>query len=198
MATTDSLKVTASFEDGLHDTLNLTASANTHVDASFMPGEGYDIANLVLSDALGTGTPLTVDFVDTCVPDNPFYVRWVNRSGGWEYYMFSANKRTGMEVKETDSYALYSGMLTDADRTREVLALDRIDVAEVGEEQLSREMYALLASIAVSPRIDVFNPVLKRWEGVTIEGKHTLWWNTRNSCGSVGYTFRLIDQNNQF
>lgn len=198
MASNDNLKVTANFEGGLQDTLILTASTNTHVDVNFVPGDDYDVANLVLSDVLGLETPLTIDFVDTCVPDNPFYIRWINRFGGWEYYMFSAGKRTGMEVKEADSYAPYSGALTDAYRTREVLALDRTDIAEVGEEQLSPEMYALLASIAVSPRIDAFNPALGRWEGITIEGKHTLWWNTRNSRGAVGYTFRLIDQNNQF
>lgn len=194
----DQLNVVANFENGFQDAVGLTAATNTHVDVNFTPGGDRDVSNLILRDVIGLEEPLTVAFVETCVPDNPFYIRWVNRLGGWEYYMFSANKRNGMEVKEADSYAPYSGTLTDANRTREVLSIERVDIVEAGEEQLTPEMFVVLSSIAVSPRMDVFNPTLQRWEGVTLDDKHTLRWDTRNSRGVVNYTFRLIDQNNQF
>lgn len=198
MSSVDRLVVTANFKSGIQDGIDLTATTNTHTDVNFTPGSDLDIKNLVLDSVIGVEEPLTVEFVEACVPDYPFYVRWVNRLGGWEYHMFSANKRKGAEVKETDSFTPYSGTLTGANRTRETLSIERTDVVEVGEEQLNPDTFALLASIALSPRIDVYNTVLQRWEGITVNDKHTAMWDTRTSQGVVGYTFRLIDQNNQF
>lgn len=191
------LNISALFESGGHGAVDLTEALNTHINVDFVPGETSDIKSLVLSDVLN-GETLVVDFVETCVPDDPFYVRWINRLGGWEYYMFSSGKRFGTEAQGTDVFVPYSGTLSDAERTRELLALERADFVEMGEEQLDRDTFRLLASIALSPRIDTFNRETGRWEGITLEGKHSFWWNTRSGCGTVNYTFRLIDQNNQF
>lgn len=41
------------------------------------------------------------------VQAHPFYVRWINNLGGWDYFMFACNQKQMKSLSENDSYERY-------------------------------------------------------------------------------------------
>lgn len=41
------------------------------------------------------------------VPEHPFYVRWVNPLGGWDYFMFACNQKQTNTLTKNDTYEPY-------------------------------------------------------------------------------------------
>lgn len=200
---TGTIIVTAIDRDGNSDTLTMSDSVNFHVNIEFTPGSDdvlvHDIARIRLSDIYAVLPDVEAVFEKTCTPDNPFYIRWINRQGGFEYQMFDQNK----EFEATaggfvDFYPSFHDT-TEAARTREILDMDECkDTAAVGLEQLDRYDFDRISNLIFSPRIDVYNPELARWEGITLDNTTRVTWDTRTSRGAVGFVFRLKDIQLQF
>ena len=68
-----------------------------------------DGADYVKFKPSGGGFPSqawNIMFIDTEVPCNPFYIRWINQKGGWDTYMFEQHKKYTQEVDRGDQYVL--------------------------------------------------------------------------------------------
>lgn len=197
------INVTAYDRDGLIDTLTMRDNVNFHVTVEFTPGTdpevSPDIERIVLQDEYGTVEDVEIVFENECIPENPFYIRWINRLGGFEYQMFDQHK--GYEQTAagfTDFFPSFDDT-TEASRTREIIDITEAkDTATVGLEQLDRDDFERLSKLIFSPRIDVFNPRLERWEGVTLDNTTRVSWDTRASKGAVEFVFRMKDIQLQF
>nr|UWG20026.1 MAG: hypothetical protein [Bacteriophage sp.] len=138
-----------------------------------------------------------IRFVDTEVPCNPFYIRWINQKGGWDTYMFEQHKKYTQEVDRGDQYVLANARDPHASETRGELAPEFKNIVQAGAEQLDENDFNLLKGIALSPLVQVYNYQIGVWQRVLVDDTD-LTWDTKAPRNTVSYEFQLIDEQTQW
>lgn len=136
-------------------------------------------------------------FVDTEIPCNPFYIRWINRKGGWDTYMFEQHKKYTQEVDRGDQYVLANARGPLTSETRGELAPKFKNIVRAGAEQLDENDFNLLKGIALSPLVQVYNYQIGEWQRVLVDDTD-LTWDTKAPRNTVSYEFQLIDEQIQW
>lgn len=136
-------------------------------------------------------------FEDTEIPCNPFYIRWINRKGGWDMYMFEQHKKYTQEVDRGDQYMLANSRDPYASQTRGELAPEFKNIVQAGAEQLDENDFNLLKGIALSPLVQVYNYQFGLWQRVLVDDTD-LTWDTKAPRNTVSYEFQLIDEQTQW
>ena len=136
-------------------------------------------------------------FVDTEIPCNPFYIRWINQKGGWDTYMFEQHKKYTQEVDRGDQYVLANSRDPYASQTRGELAPEFKNIVQAGAEQLDENDFNLLKGIALSPLVQRYNYPAKAWQRVLVNDTD-LTWDTKTPRNTVSYEFQLIDEQTQW
>lgn len=138
-----------------------------------------------------------ITFVDTEVPCNPFYIRWINQKGGRDTYMFEQHKKYTQEVDRGDQYVLANSRDPYASQTRGELAPEFKNIVRAGAEQLDENDFNLLKGIALSPLVQRYNYSAKAWQRVLVNDTD-LTWDTKTPRNTVSYEFQLIDEQTQW
>lgn len=138
-----------------------------------------------------------IRYVDTEVPCNPFYIRWINQKGGWDTYMFEQHKKYTQEVDRGDQYVLANSRDPYASQTRGELAPEFKNIVQVGAEQLDENDFNLLKGIALSPLVQVYNYQIGVWQRVLVDDTD-LTWDTKAPRNTVSYEFQLIAEQTQW
>lgn len=136
-------------------------------------------------------------FVNTEIPCNPFYIRWINQKGGWDTYMFEQHKKYTQEVDRGDQYILANSGGPYASQTRGELAPEFKNIVRAGAEQLDENDFNLLKGIALSPLVQRYNYSVKAWQRVLVNDTD-LTWDTKTPRNTVSYEFQLIDEQTQW
>lgn len=185
------------------------ASAETQFDISSrlniplvyeFDGEISDGADYVKLRPSGGAYPYkawNIIFVDTEVPCNPFYIRWINQKGGWDTYMFEQHKKYTQEVDRGDQYVLANSRDPYASQTRGELAPEFKNIVQAGAEQLDENDFNLLKGIALSPLVQRYNYSVGAWQRVLVNDTD-LTWDTKAPRNTVSYEFQLIDEQTQW
>lgn len=190
------LEIHATTSDGKDSFFYLNASTEPHATVEVMGGALASVRAVRVGDIYPVAE---VVFEPACTPANPFYIRWINRDGGFEYQMFDQHKAFTDAAGGFVEFSPSFDSTTAASRTREVLDMTECKAtAAVGLEGLDRATFDRLRGIIYSPRIDHYNEKLERWEGVTLDGNTSVAWDTHGSLGSVEFTFRLKEVQLQF
>lgn len=138
-----------------------------------------------------------IRFVDTEVPCNPFYIRWINRKGGWDTYMFEQHKKYTQEIDRGDRYVLANSRDPYASQTRGELVPEFKNIVQAGAEQLDENDFNLLKGIALSPLVQVYNYPIRVWQRVLVDDTD-LTWDTKAPRNTVSFEFQLIDEQTQW
>lgn len=138
-----------------------------------------------------------IRYVDTEVPCNPFYIRWINQKGGWDTYMFEQHKKYTQEVDRGDRYVLANSRDPHASQTRGELAPEFKNIVQAGAEQLDENDFNLLKGIALSPLVQRYNYSIGSWQRVLVDDTD-LTWDTKAPRNTVSYEFQLIDEQTQW
>lgn len=136
-------------------------------------------------------------FVDTEIPCNPFYIRWINQKGGWDTYMFEQHKKYTQKVDRGDQYVLANSRGPYASQTRGELAPEFKNIVQAGAEQLDENDFNLLKGIALSPLVQRYNYSVRAWQRVLVNDTD-LTWDTKTPRNTVSYEFQLIDEQTQW
>lgn len=159
--------------------------------------DGAEYVKLRLSGGVFPHQAWNIIFVDTEVPCNPFYIRWINRKGGWETYMFEQHKKYTQEVDRGDQYVLANALDPYTSETRGELAPEVKNIVQAGAEQLDENDFNLLKGIALSPLVQVYNYQIRAWQRVLVDDTD-LTWDTKAPRNTVSYEFQLIDEKTQW
>ena len=138
-----------------------------------------------------------IHYVDAEVPCNPFYIRWINKKGGWDTYMFEQHKKYTQEVDRGDQYVLANARDPYTTETRGELAPECKNIVQAGAEQLDENDFNLLKGIALSPLVQVYNRQIGAWQRVLVDDTD-LTWDTKTPRNTVSYEFQLIDEQTQW
>nr|UWG03246.1 MAG: hypothetical protein [Bacteriophage sp.] len=159
--------------------------------------DGAEYVKLRLSGGVFPNKAWNIIFVDTEIPCNPFYIRWINRKGGWDTYMFEQHKKYTQEVDRGDQYVLANARDPYTSETRGELAPEFKNIVQAGAEQLDENDFNLLKGIALSPLVQVYNYQIGAWQRVLVDDTD-LTWDTKAPRNTVSYEFQLIDEQTQW
>lgn len=159
--------------------------------------DGADYVKLRLPVSAYSSQAWNIIFVDTEIPCNPFYIRWINQKGGWDTYMFEQHKKYTQEVDRGDQYVLANSRDPYASQTRGELAPEFKNIVQAGAEQLDENDFNLLKGIALSPLVQRYNYSAKAWQRVLVNDTD-LTWDTKTPRNTVSYEFQLIDEQTQW
>lgn len=159
--------------------------------------DGADYVKLRPSGGAYSSQAWNIMFVDTEIPCNPFYIRWINQKGGWDTYMFEQHKKYTQEVDRGDQYVLANSRDPYASQTRGELAPEFKNIVQAGAEQLDENDFNLLKGIALSPLVQRYNYSVKAWQRVLVNDTD-LTWDTKTPRNTVSYEFQLIDEQTQW
>lgn len=182
----------------LHDEAEKQFDISTRLDIPLVyeSEDGADYVKLIPSKGYPSQA-WNIIFVDTEVPCNPFYIRWINQKGGWDTYMFEQHKKYTQEVDRGDQYVLANSGDPRASQTRGELAPEFKNIVQAGAEQLDENDFNLLKGIALSPLVQRYNYSVKAWQRVLVNDTD-LTWDTKTPRNTVSYEFQLIDEQTQW
>lgn len=184
-----------SSSESIEDQFGISSRLNIPLVYEFE--DGADYVKLSLSGGVYPHQAWNIIFVDTEVPCNPFYIRWINRKGGWDTYMFEQHKKYTQEVDRGDRYVLANARDPYASETRGELAPEFKNIVQAGAEQLDENDFNLLKGIALSPLVQVYNYQIRAWQRVLVDDTD-LTWDTKSPRNTVSYEFQLIDEQTQW
>lgn len=159
--------------------------------------DGADYVKIRPSGGAFPDQAWNIRFVDTEVPCNPFYIRWINQKGGWDTYMFEQHKKYMQEVDRGEQYVLANARDPYTSETRGELAPEFKNIVQAGAEQLDENDFNLLKGIALSPLVQVYNYQIGVWQRVLVDDTD-LTWDTKAPRNTVSYEFQLIDEQTQW
>lgn len=159
--------------------------------------DAAEYVKLRLSGGVFPHQAWNIMFIDTEVPCNPFYIRWINRKGGWDTYMFEQHKKYTQEVDRGDQYVLANARDPFTSETRGELAPEFKNIVQAGAEQLDENDFNLLKGIALSPLVQVYDYQIATWQRVLVDDTD-LTWDTKAPRNTVSYEFQLVDEQTQW
>ena len=178
---------------------DISTRLNIPLVREFETGVSTDVnyVKLRLSGEAYSSQAWNIIFIDTEIPCNPFYIRWINQKGGWDTYMFEQHKKYTQEVDRGDQYVLANSRGPYASQTRGELAPEFKNIVQAGAEQLDENDFNLLKGIALSPLVQRYNLSIKAWQRVLVNDTD-LTWDTKTPRDTVSYEFQLIDEQTQW
>lgn len=128
-----------------------------------------DVASCTVGNPGGNVSKWIFAPAHSCTPEHPFYVRWINQRGGWEYFMF--------EFRQIRKYALsdiqiLNPLILDtatAALTSKVISAKATESITAGVEGLITEDFEILRKIIYSPLIQFYSQATGQWKGIYIE-----------------------------
>lgn len=191
-----SIKLTS---ESVEDQFGISSRLNIPLVCEFEDenADGAEYVKLSIFGRVFADKAWNIIFVDTEVPCNPFYIRWINRKGGWDTYMFEQHKKYTQEVDRGDRYVLANARDPYTSETRGELAPEFKNIVQAGAEQLDENDFNLLKGIALSPLVQVYNYQIEAWQRVLVDDTD-LTWDTKAPRNTVSYEFQLIDEQTQW
>lgn len=131
-----------------------------------------------------------------CLPDSPFYVRWISRTGGWEYWMFSF--RQSVEKEAASPMFAYPYILDQSTVKSDsnLIGMEGSEKITAGA-QIGNDEFDVISGIIYSPRIEWYNKEAGKWIILTVDSS-SIAKDTREESQSIEITFLLPTPQLQF
>lgn len=156
-----------------------------------------EVIYLDLGDVTDDGT-IIIDFeqmvqderpIKMCkTPVHPFYVRWVNNMGGYDYHMFACNHKNSKSLDTNDLAERYgaNGAMISYNR-------EGTNKVEVSTGIVDKGTMIAIAEMIYSPDIRWYNEKLGQWIPIHPEPAE-LAWLEEQPTGEFILTFKLPNQ----
>lgn len=95
------------------------------------------------------------------VPEHPFYVRWVNPLGGWDYFMFTCQQKQTKTLTANDTYEPYSQYDRYGQRSSYHKAATH--AIEVSTGVIDRQTLESVAECLFSPLVQMYDTSSSAW-----------------------------------
>ena len=125
------------------------------------------------------------------VPAHPFYVRWINELGGYDYHMFSCNQNHTYELASQTTYDM-----NDGDGQQVVLDKTGNNTIEVSSGLVTRQNAIAIAKLVLSPDIRWYDEQAGQWIRITAQAQ-SFSLKTEQPTSEVVLKFILPYQTNQ-
>ena len=142
------------------------------------------------------GEARTYWIAEACLPVDPFYVRWINEMGGWDYFMFGG--RRYIEDAVTDIVSIQHPERDNQYNTQETIDLSAYRYVEAGIEGLDRTHFDMLRKLGRSPRIQYWDEKAAAWFTAVLRKEASIKSESDTPTATVSYEFQLSPIRVQF
>ena len=125
------------------------------------------------------------------VPAHPFYVRWINELGGYDYHMFEFNQQHAYELASQSTYDMQDG-----DGQQIVLEKTDNHTIEVSSGLVTRQNAIAIAKLVLSPDIRWYDEQSGQWIRITAP-QQSISLQTEQPTSEVVLKFVLPYKTNQ-
>lgn len=124
-------------------------------------------------------------------PAHPFYVRWINELGGYDYHMFACNQQYTVELSSQTTYDMQDG-----DGQQIVLEKTGNHTIEVSSGLVTRQNAIAIAKLVMSPDIRLYDEQSSQWIRITAP-QQSISLQTEQPTSEVVLKFVLPYQTNE-
>lgn len=110
----------------------------------------------------------SIEIREMPVPAHPFYVRWVNNLGGWEYFMFACNQKNTKQLSANDTFEPF-GQYRTIYGERSAYYKAATSVVEVSTGAIDRQTLESVAELIFSPLIQLYDVELSTWIEIQVK-----------------------------
>lgn len=139
--------------------------------------------------------PMPLVFPPT--PSSPFYVRWINRLGGIDYWMFSTRQEVGKSVKSIDSRRIYYSDSVSAAASHAPYGGKTEHTIKLGADNITSAEHELLSAIPFSPLVEYYDTENGVWLSM-IPSKASAVMQTGETLHSIELSFDLPEIKMQY
>ena len=127
-----------------------------------------------------------------CVPANPFYVRWLNRLGGLDFWMFFKNQELEKTQSNVETFEPYIEQTSSVGYTTNLVGKEIAESITFGAEMLTLNQLEALSKIAESSVVWYYVGFEQDhiWNELIID-KITVLRNTKDKLHSIEFVGRL-------
>lgn len=125
-----------------------------------------------------------------CTPNNPFYVKWVNKKGGVDFWMFQINQEYKLNLSSVEKQRVFFNDNNTATGSHKVYKKSADYQITAGADNLTAEQYNALSMIPFSPDIQWYCEDLGKWVDLTIDKSETVH-ETNTPRKEIELTFSL-------
>jgi hypothetical protein len=122
-----------------------------------------NLKNIVIKNPLQAALQIEKGIIPACNPDSPFYVRWINRLGGFDYRMFYLNQTFEQSVKTKTVVTPVIDDILNSSYLEKEIDKEAGRVVSVGAGQLTNEEYNEIVKISTSPLVEVWDTDVQKW-----------------------------------
>lgn len=129
---------------------------------------------------------------------SPFYVKWINQQGGWDYWMFSHRQYITKTVINPQTF---NPFVQDQQTTKgftELVTQDAVEKIKVGASSMSENEFKCVSKLIYSPLIQWFNEDTRLWSTILIDGDGASEDDTRSPLKWIELSFILPTPQLQF
>lgn len=125
------------------------------------------------------------------IPEHPFYVRWVNRFGGYDYWMMSSVQYITLSAKIDDAIELYSSdTLSLPGGNRRTIKKEAIRIIKVSTGQCTIADVKELQYLPLSPLVEWYDESKQAWVYLQCTDTEVELHNCQVT-GSIEFEFEL-------
>ena len=132
------------------------------------------------------------------MPCSPFYVRWVNQQGGWDYWMFGHRQFINRSISNQITFNPYVQNQQLVKGFETVVGMEGTEKIKVGSESMTENDYECVSKLIYSPTIEWFNEATRLWQSITIDGDGANENDTNATRKDIEITFKLPTPQLQF
>lgn len=126
---------------------------------------------------------LYLDIERRCIPDAPFYIRWINRLGGRDHWMFGRRSVLQEQTDDEVSYEPFYDLNEQAGQGQSVISLSAERVVTVGDEGVETAYFTPLKDVITSPLVEYYDDEVDKWLTVRVKDGRTTFNREDNLHG---------------
>lgn len=131
------------------------------------------------------------------LPENPFYVRWLNRQGGYDYWMFSYRQFFNRNIASPQVFIPETTDQETVSGFESLYSLTAEEFVRVGAQGLSSNEFDCLSKLPYSPKVEWFDESTQKFKTLIIQ-KGDSERDNRNILSELEFTFKLPTPQLQF
>lgn len=128
-------------------------------------------------------TGLYLDIEMRCLPDAPFYIRWINRLGGRDHWMFGRRSVLQEQTDDEVFYEPFYDLNERAGQGQHVISLSSERVVTVGDEGIETSYFTPLKDVITSPLVEYYDDEVGKWLTVRVKDGRTTFNREDNLHG---------------
>lgn len=130
-------------------------------------------------------------------PSNSFYVRWLNRMGGWDAWMFGCRHYYSRSLESTRTFKTYFEDVETVGGDRAVYGKTGVEKVKVSSGQINRNEHDVISALIYSPVVEWYDNKKGVWITLILDKADTEI-GSHKPGGECRFTFTLPEPQIQF